>query len=281
MSADVIIDSCISTIWVRALAATANRPSWSLNPLLVSLCIDKSGVPAENPSVRLAVDEALTKYRCYTVAITASLIFPYRRWKREARSDRSVFFAWYLKQFLPRLKARARANRYGTYFERMIAFSGVRNSTRSARPVVCNQLDHIIADWHRPRKRPRRPRQSALQAACFDPVKDHTGQALRGFPCLQQIGFCYDNSGGLAVNAYYPTEYIFDRGYGNYLGLCHLGMFMAHELGLRLTRLNCYVGQPLLGRITKTSARTLEAKLIRLLDQTTSGNTIRISRGPQ
>jgi thymidylate synthase len=96
-----------------------------------------------------------------------------------------------------------------------------------------------------------RPRLSALQVSCFDPPKDHTGQPVRGFPCLQQVSFAYDNSGGLAVSAYYPSQYIFDRGYGNYLGLCHLGQFMASEMGLQLVRLNCYVNSPLRGDTPK------------------------------
>jgi hypothetical protein len=99
-----------------------------------------------------------------------------------------------------------------------------------------------------------------LQAACFDPVKDHTGQKLRGFPCLQQVSLSYDDEGGLAVEAYYPTQYIFDRGYGNYLGLARLGRFMAHEMGLCLMRLNCFVAHPELGGdVTKEELRPLEA----------------------
>ena len=31
----------------------------------------------------------------------------------------------------------------------------------------------------------------------------------------------------------------FERAYGNYLGLCHLGRFMAHEMGLTLSQVVC------------------------------------------
>lgn len=256
-SPDLVLDTNLSSAWLRALAATANRPSRSLAPLLVSIDLGLSGAPSEDDHIRAVVDDALARHKCYSVAITASTIFPYRPWIRAGRPVRAAFFAWYLEKFLPRLKARARANQYGTYFERMIAFSGVRSSKTLGVPAVCNQLDHIITDWTRNRPRASRPRQSALQVSCFDPLKDHTGQALRGFPCLQQIGFCYDDAGGLGVNAYYPTEYLFDRGYGNYLGLCHLGVFMAHELSLRLARLNCYIGQPSVGSPTISYARDL------------------------
>ena len=141
----------------------------------------------------------------------------------------------------------------------MIAFRGVRTKNGKSAFETKNQLEHIINDWHRDREHPKRPRQSALQVACFDPVKDHTGQAVRGFPCLQQVSFAYDNAGGLAINAYYPTQFIFDRAYGNYLGLSHLGYFMAKELGLQLVRLNCFIVRPELGSVTKSRLRVLEA----------------------
>jgi hypothetical protein len=46
----------------------------------------------------------------------------------------------------------------------------------------------------------------------------------------------------LNVNAFYATQYAFERAYGNYLGLCRLGRFVAHELKLELARVTCYTG---------------------------------------
>lgn len=68
--------------------------------------------------------------------------------------------------------------------------------TREGRRDV-NQLQHVVGLL---RRKPR-PRKSALQLACFDPAKDHTGQPVRGFPCLQQVSVAYDDAGRLAVNA--------------------------------------------------------------------------------
>lgn len=109
----------------------------------------------------------------------------------------------------------------------------------------------------------RWPRQSALQISCFDPAKDHTGQPVRGFPCLQQVGLSHDGDKRIAVHAFYPTQYIFDRGYGNYLGLCHLGSYIAHQTGLQFARLNCYIGQPHLGDVNKRDL----AEFAKLVDQ--------------
>ncbi|MGC1272632.1 MAG: hypothetical protein WBC44_02905 [Planctomycetaceae bacterium] len=131
----------------------------------------------------------------------------------------------------------------------MMRFTGLRKG----RPHTVDQLEFVI----RLLKRSRRSRHSALQIACFDPAKDHTGQAVRGFPCLQQVSIAQDDQRRLAINAYYPTQYIFDRAYGNYLGLCHLGQFLAHETNSTFVRLSCYVGQPILGNVSKRDVRSL------------------------
>ena len=113
----------------------------------------------------------------------------------------------------------------------------------------------------------KRPRQSALQLACFDPAKDHTGSALAGFPCLQQVSLTYKESGTLEINAYYPTQYMLERAYGNYLGLCQLGHFIAHQLGVRLTGFTCFVGNPEVGNVNKSEVATFAAFLTQRLHQ--------------
>ena len=60
------------------------------------------------------------------------------------------------------------------------------------------------------------------------------------------------SSDGLVVNAFYATQQLFDKAYGNYLGLAQLGAFMAHELKTPLARLNVMVGVAKLERISKT-----------------------------
>ena len=59
---------------------------------------------------------------------------------------------------------------------------------------------------------------------------------------------------GLVVNAFYATQQLFDKAYGNYLGLARLGAFMAHEMRLPLVRLNVFAGVAKLERIAKTDA---------------------------
>ena len=54
------------------------------------------------------------------------------------------------------------------------------------------------------------------------------------------------------LNAFYATQYIFEKAYGNYLGLAHLGRFMAHELDMDFARLNVTVGVAKIGQIAKS-----------------------------
>lgn len=247
----VIEDSNLSYAWGRAFLLAREPPSANrLGPLIVSVTEFRDGEAVEDPRIRGAVDEALASENLrrqrngdshklvYTVEECAFTIFPFWRWYRNHRPSAGEFFAKYIR-VLPRLRKRDRRNSRGTYFERMIAFRG-----RDDQPL--NQLGEILRWWQRDQERNRSTRHSALQVACFDPTKDHTGSALAGFPCLQQVSFAYDGRDGrLAVSGYYPTQYLFERGYGNYLGLCRLGHFMAGEMGLTLCRMNCYVNYPL------------------------------------
>ena len=257
-----IPETNLSRAWARVFLMTMDRSDRELTPLVISIDGFTDNLPFEDIRVRQALDLCLAGCGRFSCDVSALTIFPFKHWNRVGRPHIHDVSEWYLRQFLPRLKARDPRNRNGTYFERMIAFRGAR--TRNGKPVfeTKNQLEQIIRDWNRDREHPKRPRQSALQVACFDPAKDHTGQAVRGFPCLQQVSFTYDSTGGLAISAYYPTQFIFDRAYGNYLGLCQLGCFMAQELGLQLVRLNCFIARPELGSVTKTKLRGLE-KIVR------------------
>jgi len=232
-----------------------------LSPAVLSIEWSSGDLPPEDPRIRTALDASLKQTIKRSCSSTASTIFPYRPWVRQGRPACSDFCAWYLDEYLPRHKARVKfagGKISETYFERMIAFGASHEQDGTCTGKFVEQLNHISRIWHRDAAKGRRPRRSALQVSCFDPAKDHTGSALSGFPCLQQVSFSYGDTGTLAVNAYYPTQYVFDRAYGNYLGLCHLGHFMANELRLKLVRLNCFIGHPELGNVQKLKLRELE-----------------------
>lgn len=134
----------------------------------------------------------------------------------------------------------------GLYFERLIDFG----------PNKVNQLRHVIETY-----KGGNHRRSALQAAIFDPNEDHTNQRQRGFPCLHQVAFTPIESGGLCVTGFYAMQLIFERAYGNYLGLCRLGNFVAHELGMHLERMVCIAAVGKYAQVAKSDLRELEMSI--------------------
>ena len=205
--------------------------------------------------LRLLLDDALGDDKkalsCHEVANT---IFPISLWNPQA--DRHQLYERY-QRIMPRV---LRRNRYGVYFQRLIAFDH-----DAAYEGGVNQLEKIIQTWKRGNHR-----RSALQAAIFDPRKDHTNQPLRGFPCLQQVAFAQQGSDGLSVTGFYATQYIFERAYGNYLGLCRLGRFMAQEMGRELTQVTC-VASPAKRDKTKRYLRELARDVEEILDELQEG----------
>lgn len=223
-SLEIIEDTSISRAWARAFLAAAAPGRGELLPLVVTLTnLDDTG-RAELGAVRQALDNELAAQRCTPCATVANTIFPQSLWNPAL--GRRALFDRYLR-ILPAIRSGEGCNRYGLYFERLIAFG----------PEKVNQLDHLIGTYLGGNHR-----RSALQAGIFDPRQDHTNQRQRGFPCLQQVSFVPSRSGGLTVNAFYATQLLFEKAYGNYMGLCNLGQFVAHELNLRLTGMTCVAG---------------------------------------
>lgn len=237
-----IASNNISLAWSQAFLELMDRGVEEITPLVVDVTGLSNSTPIEMDSVRQVLDRHLSchsKQSCRTVANT---IFPQSLWN--PGGERAVLFERYLR-VLPKLKEDSR-NHYGVYFERLIAYGSGK----------MNQLDHIITTYQRGNHR-----RSALQAMIFDPVLDHSNQRRRGFPCLQHVMFIPLNSEELAIMGVYATQYLFERAYGNYLGLCNLGRFVAHELGLELTQMHCITGVATLGGVGKRTLSGLKEEV--------------------
>ena len=234
----------LSHAWAQAFLASAAPGGDEISPLTVTVTGFINNRPIETPSIKQALDQVLLAHRKRLCETVAGTIFPQSMWNPLAGRDE--LFQRYTRM-LPGLK-QLDGNRYGLYFERLIAFN--------PGPEEVNQLEHIICTY-----RGGNHRRSALQAAIFDPSRDHTNQLRRGFPCMQQVAFVPAGKSELAITAFYAVQHLFEKAYGNYLGLCRLGHFMAHELGLRLTRLTCMTSVARLGDVRKGDIRELCEKL--------------------
>jgi hypothetical protein len=78
------------------------------------------------------------------------------------------------------------------------------------------------------------------------------------------------SEGNLAVTGFYALQHHVSKAYGNYLGLCWLGRFMAHQMGLRLTQVSCIASSlklPLGEGYSKSGLAPLKRTLEDILEQ--------------
>lgn len=241
-----IVGGNIQDAWLKAYRELLKPGVTSITPLSVSIILDK--LEPENIWFDDILNSALKKFDRQSIQTTAGTIFPQSLYNPGL--PREKLFERYLAIW-PYIKKAHSANRSGVYFERLINF-GSNDS------LTVNQLEHVISTYDKGNGNSRR---SALQASIFDPLRDHTNQRQKGFPCLQLVSFTPFNTNELAITGVYATQYLFDRAYGNYLGLYRLGKFMAKEMGLNLTRLNCIATNAKIGSINKAVSNELLASL--------------------
>lgn len=244
----LIKGATISSVWAKMFNIVMNNPGKELSPVLIVLQ-DVNPVESEQKdNISEKLNEIYLKRGLNQINTVANTIFPLSLYKL-ARFNREKFFLNY-QALVPRMKALDNRNKNGLYFERLVDYDGSGN---------LNQLDFIIREF----TGRAGVRRSLLQASIFDPKRDHTRQAQVSFPCLQHVSFTYQGS-NLYVNAFYATQQLFDKAYGNLLGLVRLGNFMSREMNLNLAGVNCYVGIEKLERITKS-----DPDLVSLLEITT------------
>ncbi len=231
----------LSCAWMEAFLEIMKPGVKEILPLVVTVTDLANGQPTETKAIRQALDDALVKNSKFSCDTVANTIFPLSLWDPE--KEGTQLFDRY-RTLLPWLKKVESNNKYGLYFERLIAFGPEKEKV--------NQLEHIIRTY-----KGGNHRRSALQASVFDPSIDHTHQRRRGFPCMQQVAFAPHGNYELSVTGFYATQHLFERAYGNYLGLCNLGHFIAHELGLQLTQMTCVANVAKLGDVNKRDIQSL------------------------
>lgn len=232
----------LSTAWRSALDSIANGSGNELTPLLLTLTdFEECG------ETRRALDLHLKANKLASIQTVSETIFPESLYSFYGK-NREKLYSEYLRN-LPRIKKIDKTNAKGTYFQRLIAYEGAEKNV--------NQLEIIISSLTSKNIK----RRSKLQASLFDPTKDHTNGMFQGFPCLQHVTFYVSENNGLILNSFYAIQYLYQRGYGNWLGLINLGKFVANELNMDFERFNCYIGVEKLDHLTKVQAKELLASL--------------------
>jgi len=230
--ARVITEKNLSVAWARAFLESMS-PKKELIPLVVMVTELNNGVGWEDMEIRRLLDTSLQKMGKQSCNTVANTIFPESLWNPKV--DREKLFKRYFN-IMPEIM-KCPKNIYGVYFERLVAYDPNENTLNASNES--NQLDKIILAY----KSKKGFRRSVLQTSIFDPRRDHSTRPYLKFPCLQHVTFAPCGDGrNMDVNGFYAMQYLFERAYGNYLGLCRLGRFVAHELDLELVQMNCMVG---------------------------------------
>lgn len=239
----LISERNLSLAWASVFIEIESRPARELAPLIVSFEGLNGEKPVEEPSTRRALDLCLDATGAQSIQTVANTIFPQSLWNI-AKGDRKKFFQTYMENLPTYVSMAPHKNYRGLYFARLIAFdinpkSGkkINHNVRETPNYISNQLEFIIKHCK------KGVRRSMFQATLFDPARDHTASAQLGFPCLQHLTFVPDfTAGTITLNAFFATQQLFEKAYGNFLGLARLGLFMSHETRLTSNRVNCFVG---------------------------------------
>jgi len=248
----VIPSHSVSIAWAEAFIRVLKPgPTPSI---IVQIDASEHGV-TEDEGIRSRLSQALLQRNLSSIDTVANTIFPNSLWN--PGQPRQELFDRY-RAIWPKVK-KCRANRNGVYFQRLIAFPDFGDGET-------NQLDYIIRTYTGGNHR-----HSAHQASVYAPAIDATNQRQRGFPCLQQVAFSVEHD-RLVVIGFYPTQHIFEKAYGNYLGLCRLGVFMAHELGIRFVGMQCFASHPKLGADGKDALRSLGSDIKDLISNCATGD---------
>ena len=244
-----IEESDVALAWLRAFEEICKPPVDEIVPLVVCITGFEDSVVSENACVRDLLDDSLIAKDLQSIRTVANTIFPASLWNPNLPP--AALFERYRR--LAKKLRRYKLNHNGIYFQRMIEFLPKGLAEKDAK----NQLDYILST-----RAGGNPRRSAYQISLIDPTHDHTNQRRRGFPCLQQISVTPIKENELSITGLYATQTMFERAYGNYIGLCDLGKFFAHYWDLKLTRVTCVssVAQLDTDNISKTDARALAVR---------------------
>ncbi len=247
--------SNLSLAWTEVFLRLMEPGASEMAPAVITISeFDERSLPVEVPGAQAAINK-VNDQLCRTVAST---IFPNSLWVPDAQNDARRLYARY-ERVWPVI-ARCWPNSKGVYFRRLTAYAPEGHPKGS--PAI-NQLEHIVETY-----KGGNHRHSALQASIFDPTRDHTNSRQRGFPCLQQVAFGV-SEGTLEVTGFYALQHHVPKAYGNYLGLCWLGRFMAKQLGLRLAQVTCIASSlklPVGGGYSKTNLAPLKDTLTQLVE---------------
>jgi len=247
-------ESNLSVAWAKAFIELMKPGKEVRHPAIITIQgFDITG-DIENVQIKDRLNQELKKHKKNSCETVAGTIFPASMWNPLLPNDAEVLFERY-KRAWTGIKL-CQTNRKGVYFRRLTSY---QSKIEGNEPV--NQLQFIIDTYKQGNHR-----KSAMQAAIFDPSRDHSNARILGFPCLQQVTFTPIGDDQLSITGFYAKQLHFEKAYGNYLGLYQLGQFMAKQLNLKLTQVICIASCLERSEFNKSELTSLETDLQKILN---------------
>lgn len=230
-----VSESNVSTAWVAAAAALDQSKREAFHTV-----VRIADPVAEIPAIREAMDRILSSRQKQSVETVANTIFPAALTR--ICQDHEQLVRRYVDVVYPRLKTFPKNNK-GVYFHRLIQY-----------PTQAGPFDQIGAvidriGIERATPGPIRARYEATidapgDVAVSTPVYvPGTDNSPRSFPCLSHCSFQLDTAHGrVHLLANYRSQFLVERGYGNYLGLGRLLAYVAAQTGLQTGQLTVVAG---------------------------------------
>lgn len=243
----------LSEAWLRTLVQVSQAPDRKQFHTVTRV----ANPTAEDDQIRAAADEMLAALGHQPIETVANTIFPHQL--AMTSSDTADLVLRYRTMY-PTIRRVHKDNRHGTYFGRMVEYPA------PSQPL--DQLTNLIRKINQERAggRPKGARyeipiDTGLHGQQDDPdpagsraasAADHTTAATpihspgrdtspMAFPCLSLCSFQLDND-RLHLSAHYRSQYLVQRGYGNYLGLARLQAYVAGVTGIEVGQLLIVAG---------------------------------------
>ncbi len=227
----------ISDAWLHSVAAASELPGRDGGLFHLVTRIDDP--IQEEPRIRAAADSLLSALDLDPIETVANTIFPAQMASTSRDHDHLAERYRGSYEIIRRLHP---GNRNGTYFGRLVKYPSA-GGDRDQLADLIRRLNTELGT-----RRPKSARYEVNVSAPEDPrVLDPPRQQLSaavpvyadgqdtsamGFPCLSFCSFQLDH-GSLHMVAHYRSQYLIQRGYGNYLGLGRLLGYVCDVTGLR------------------------------------------------
>jgi hypothetical protein len=282
-----VVSDDIARAWLDTVLAVAALPDHKAFHTVTRI---RSVAGGGELRIHQAASDLLGEFDLQPLDTVANTIFPAAMARRTpdiaALRDR-------YEEIYPQLKRLAPTkNRYGTYFHRLVAYPGPNGPVNQLEQVITSLGSELSSDS------PKRARYEASLETPADATDVVDGDAedgqsdadalaetaatpvftpgrdirLMGFPCLSFLSFQHDKVNLHAV-AHYRSQYLMERGLGNYLGISQLLRYLAQQVGLQPGGLTVVAGQAYADHLRKVNIAELEALRAALDDAAATSET--------